>query len=71
MKKIVRDIPMGSKIAILVTVLIITIALLFPRELTLQYLENGELRTESFKEIEDFNKRVMELQADSIKYWLD
>ncbi len=34
-------------------------------------LEDGELKTESFKGRKDFNNRAMELQADSIKYWLD
>lgn len=71
MKKILRKIPIGYKLAILAAVLIIIIAQVFPREFTLQYLEDGHLKTETFIEIEDFNKRIIELQADSIKYWLD
>ena len=71
MKTILKKIPIESKIAILAAVLIVTIALVFPREYTLQYLEDGDLKSESFKRAEDFNNRAMELQADSIKYWLD
>ncbi len=71
MKKILKKIPIESKIAILVAVIIVIVAQVFPREFTLQYLEDGELKTESFKGRKDFNNRAMELQADSIKYWLD
>ena len=71
MKTILKKIPFESKIAILAAVLIVTIAQVFTREFTLQYMEDGELKTESFKSIDNFNERAMELQADSIKYWLD
>lgn len=71
MKKILKKIPWESKIAILVAVLIVTIAQAFPREFTLQYLEDGDLKTESFKSTKDFNNRAMKLQTDSIKYWLN
>ncbi len=71
MKKILKKIPLESTIAILVVVLIVTIAQVFTREFTLQYLEDGELQTESFRSREEFNERAFELKADSIKYWLD
>jgi hypothetical protein len=71
MKKILKQIPMKSKIAILVAVLIAIIAQVFTREYTLQYLEDGELKTETFDTREGFNERAKELQADSIKYWLN
>lgn len=71
MKEILKKIPLESKIAILVAVLIVIIAQVFTREFTLQYLEDGDLKSESFKRTEDFNERAKELQADSIKYWLD
>lgn len=71
MKKILKKIPLESKIAILVAVIIVTIAQVFTRDFTLQYLEDGELQTESFRSREDFNERAKELKADSIKYWLD
>lgn len=71
MKKILKKIPLKSKIAILVAVLIAIIAQVFTREFTLQYLEDGELKTETFDTREGFNERAKELQADSIKYWLD
>ena len=70
MKEILKKIPWESKFAILVVVLIVTITQVFTREFTLQYLEDGELKSESFKSTKDFNNRAMELQADSIKYWL-
>ena len=66
-----KKIPLESKIAILVAILIVIATQVFPRYHTLQYLEDGELQTESFKTTEGFYNRVIELQADSIKYWLD
>lgn len=71
MKKILKQIPLVSQIAILAAVIIVIIAQVFTSEFTLQYIEDGELRTESFKKIKDYNERAMELQADSIKYWLE
>lgn len=71
MKNILKKIPLESKIAILVAVIIVIIAQVFPREFTLQYLEDGELQTESFHSRKEFNKRAFELKADSIKYWID
>ena len=71
MKNILKKIPLESKIAILVAVLIAIIAQVLTREFTLQYLENGKLQTESFRSRKEFNKRVFELKADSIKYWID
>ena len=71
MKEILKKIPLESKIAILTAVLIVIIAQVFTSEFTLQYLEDGELKSESFKRIKDYNNRAEELQADSIKYWLD
>lgn len=71
MKKILKKIPWESKFAILAVVLIVAIAQVFTREFTLQYLEDGDLKTESFKSIKDFNNRAMELKTDSIEYWLD
>ena len=62
---------MKSKIAILVAVLIVILAQVFTREYSLQYLEDGELKTETFDTREGFNERAKELQADSIKYWLN
>ena len=56
---------------ILMIVLIVVLALIPSGGYTLQYLEDGELQTESFKTTEGFNNRAQELQADSIKYWLD
>ena len=70
-RKILKKIPIESKIVILIAVLIVTIAQVFPREFTLQYLEDGELQTESFSSREEFNERAFELRADNIKYWLD
>ena len=70
MKKILKKIPIESKIAILVAVLIVTIAQVFPREFTLQYLEGGELQTESFRSREGFNERAEELRANNVSYWL-
>ena len=71
MKTILKKIPIGSKIAILVAVLIATIVQAFPREFTLQYLEDGELKTETFDTRKDFNEKIKELKANSTKYWLD
>lgn len=71
MKNILKKIPLESKIAILVAVLIAIIAQVLTREFTLQYLEDGELKTETFDTREGFNERAKELQADSIKYWLN
>lgn len=71
MKKILKKIPLESKIAILAAVLIVIIAQVFTREFTLQYLEDGELQTESFRSRKEFNKRTFELKADSVNYWLD
>jgi hypothetical protein len=71
MKNILKKIPLKSKIAILVAVLIAIIAQVFTREYTLQYLEDGELQTESFRSRKEFNKRVFELKADSVNYWID
>lgn len=71
MKNILKKIPLESKIAILAAVLIVIIVQVFPREFTLQYLEDGELQTESFRSREEFNDRTFELKADSVNYWLD
>ena len=71
MRKILKKIPLESKIAILVAVLIVIIAQVYTREFTLQYLENGELQTESFRSRKEFNERAFELKADSVNYWLD
>lgn len=69
MKKILKQIPMESKIAILVAVLIVIIAQVFAKEFTLQYLEDGELQTEYFRSREEFSARAKELRANSISYW--
>ena len=71
MKKILKKIPLESKIAILVAIIIVIATQTFTSKYTLQYIEDGELKTESFKTKEEFNNKVIELQADSIKYWLD
>lgn len=71
MKEILKKIPLQSKIAILVAVLIVIIAQIFPREFTLQYLEDSELQTEFFRSRKEFNKKVFELKADSMNYWID
>ena len=71
MKKILKKIPFESKIAILAAVLIVVIAQVFTREFPLQYMENGEMKTEVFQSTKEFNQRAKELQADSIKYWLE
>lgn len=71
MKKILKKIPLESKIAILVAIIIVIATQTFTLKYTLQYIENGELVTETFQTREDFNNRTLELQADSIKYWLD
>ncbi len=71
MRKILKKIPLESKIAILAAVLIVIIVQVFTREFTLQYLEDGELQTESFRSREEFNERAFELKADSVNYWLD
>lgn len=70
MKRIFKKIPLESWLAILAAVLIVIIVQVYPRYHTLQYLENGELKTESFKGRKEFNERAQELRADSIKYWL-
>lgn len=71
MREILKKIPLESKIAILTAILIVIIAQVFTREYTLQYLEDGELQTESFHSREEFNERAFELKADSVNYWLD
>ena len=71
MKKIFKKIQLQFWSAIVVAVLIVIATQVFPRYHTLQYLEDDELVTESFKTKEDFNERAQELKADSIKYWLD
>lgn len=60
-------------VSVIVIVLVIFIlTLLFPHRFTLQYLdENKELQTEVFNSTKEYNKRAKELQADSIKYWLE
>ena len=70
MKKILNNIPLESKIAILAAILIVIIAQVFTREFPLQYLENGELKIEVFQSTKEFNQRALELKADSVKYWL-
>ena len=71
MREILKKIPLESKIAILVAVIIVIIAQVFTKEYTLQYLEDGELQTESFRSRKEFSERAKELKADSIKYWID
>lgn len=71
MKQILKKIPLVSKIAILIAILIVIATQTFTSKYTLQYIEDGELQTESFKTKEGFNNKVIELQADNIKYWLD
>jgi hypothetical protein len=71
MKEILKKIPFESKIAILAAILIVIIAQVFTREFTLQYMEDGELQTEFFRSRKEFNKRVFELKADSMNYWID
>ncbi len=71
MKRIFKKVPLQSWLAIFVAILIVIVAQVFPREFTLQYLEDGELQTESFRSREEFSERAFELKADSIKYWFD
>jgi hypothetical protein len=71
MKEILKKIPFESKIAILAAILIVIIAQVFTREFTLQYMEDGKLQTEFFRSRKEFNKRVFELKADSMNYWID
>ena len=59
-------------IGVLIFVLVIFILTqIFPHQYTMQYLDSDmNLVTETFDAKEGFNKRVQELKADSISYWL-
>lgn len=60
-------------IGVLVIVLaIFTLTQIFPHRFALQYLdENKELQTEVFNSTKEFNKRVEELKAGDVSYWLN
>ena len=57
-------------IGVLLILLIVLLVKLLPREFALQYVEEGELVTETFKSPKDFNERAFELKAKGIKYYL-
>ena len=42
-----------------------------PREFPLQYIEDGEMKTEVFHSPKEFNERADELKSQGIKYYLD
>lgn len=66
-----RLIPIEAILAIITAVLIVIVVQAFPRHHTLQYIEDGELKTETFRSTREFSERALELKEDSIKYWLD
>ena len=63
--------PTSAIIAILVAIIIVVLTQYYNREFPLQYIENGEMKTEVFQSTKEFNNRAAELKADSIKYWLE
>lgn len=65
-----KQMPTSAIIAILVAIIIVVLTQYYNREFPLQYMENGELKTEVFQSTKEFNKRAAELKADSVKYWL-
>lgn len=55
---------------IVLTIFILT--QIFPYEFCLQYLdEDMNVQTETFTSRKEFNKRAIELKADSISYWIN
>lgn len=65
-----REVPFPAIVVILLAITIVVLSQV-NREFPLQYMENGEMKTEVFNSPKEYNKRAKELQADSIKYWLD
>lgn len=65
-----KQMPTSAIIAILVAIIIVVLTQYYNREFPLQYMENGEMKTEVFKSTKEFNQRAAELKADSVKYWL-
>lgn len=66
-----KEVPFSAIIAILLAITIVVLSQVKGREFPLQYMENGEMKTEVFKSTKEFNQRAAELKADSIKYWLE
>lgn len=58
--------------SLLIIVVFVLLVLFLPRrEYSMQYLQNGEIKTEVFKTKDSFNNRVKELKALGIeKTWL-
>lgn len=54
---------------ILLLALLITIQII-PKEFTLEYLDEGEIRREVFYSVKEFNDRANELESEGIKYYL-
>lgn len=58
-------------VAIIIVAAIVLATKLFPAELALQYVQDGELVTEIFHSTDEFNSRASELKAQGITYYLD
>lgn len=56
---------------IIMAVIVTALTILFPYELTLQYVQDGELITETFTSTSDLNERTNELKAQGITYYKD
>lgn len=55
---------------IIVLLILILFLLLHSRRFELQYVQDGELVTETFYSPSGFNARASELKEQNIKYWL-
>lgn len=71
MKKYIKEQWSSLVVAIIIVAAIVVATKMFPYEFALQYVQDGELVTETFTSTKDFNSRAQELRAQGITYYLD
>lgn len=64
-----KDWMKSGLIIVIIFIFLFILTIIFPPKYTLQYLEDGELKTEIYHSTREWNERANELSNRQIKYW--
>lgn len=56
---------------LLIGLIVVLLYIIIPKqEFIIEYLDNGELNTEVFSNLKDYNNKIEELNKSKTKYWV-
>lgn len=56
---------------LLIGLIVVLLYIMIPKqEFIIEYLDNGELNTEVFSNLKDYNNKIEELNKSKTKYWV-